>query len=162
MSLPDRGKSDAAGEDRGAGATFQGAEPSTKRRGHCNPGPRARRAPAWLVAEVELGLGLLLAADLPGAPGKKRVADLVTRWAVFIVRRRRPDHSDFIRIRTAFERLARTARRWPTVDDLLAALPPLPYRPPPPLPSGQRSAAGDTALATAAAILGATARRGCE
>jgi hypothetical protein len=125
-------------------------------------GPRTRRPPAWLTAEVESGIAQLLAAGLPGAPGRKRAQDLTARWALFLTRRARPDHAGFPRIRAAFAHLASTAPRWPQPGDLLAAILPPPYTPPPPLPTRSRTPAGDVALATAREILGGPTRPGPE
>jgi hypothetical protein len=156
MQKPDGGKDDAADASRGAVGTSPLADASStpQRPAHCNAVARARRPPEWLIAEVEIGIGLLLAANLPGAPGRKQAADLVDCWAKFIVKRGRPDHAGFARIRAAFAHVAGTARSWPKVKTVVAAILPPPYVPPAPLPTGTRSRAGDAALAKAAAILG--------
>jgi hypothetical protein len=126
-------------------------------------GRRDRRPPpAWLADEVERGLALLLAADLPGAPGRKRAGDLTVRWSAVITRRGRPDHAGFARIRGAFGHLARTATRWPTPEELVAAILPPAYTPPAALPTASRTPAGDAALKQAREILAAPTRQVSE
>jgi hypothetical protein len=81
----------------------------------------------WLLNEILTGMQKLLTLSLDRTPAMDLITGTARTWHEAITYRRVWDEErDADRVRDGFARLALNAKRWPTVDDLITALPSAP------------------------------------
>lgn len=78
----------------------------------------------WLLNEILTGMQKLLTLSLDRTPAMDLITGTAMTWHEAMTYRRVWDQDrDAARIRDGFSRLALNAKRWPTVDDLITAMP---------------------------------------
>lgn len=79
---------------------------------------------SWLKVEIGIGLQKLLCQRLEGCPSEDMIRGTLAAWCDGLEHGKTWDQErDTPRIREAFQRLARTARRWPSLAEFIDALP---------------------------------------
>lgn len=80
--------------------------------------------PAWMQREIATGLAELVVLGLESTPASELVRATAMVWCKAVSSRGEWDEAaDAPRFRTAFTRLARESRRWPSPADFLGMLP---------------------------------------
>ena len=78
----------------------------------------------WLRTEVLTGLQKLLCLRLEGCPSEDMIEGTLAAWCEALEYAKTWDQQrDVPRIREAFVRLARTAKRWPSLAELIEVMP---------------------------------------
>lgn len=120
----------------------------------------------WILDEICSGLGLLMAAGLPGRPGQyarsreesaASVQAAAKAWALAVEKELRAwkkvlvINDEVKRLRLGFQKLLTTASEWPAPVDLIREIKGAarrdPHYLPPPRPTAEEQAAGKEALA---------------